>query len=61
MRSGTSPSGFGLLMRMDSGFFTPKQPILGTEFAGEIADIGNDLQHFSIGDQVFGFTGSLGA
>ena len=52
MRSSTAPTGFGLLMRLASGLRKPKQPILGTELAGEIEE----------GDQVFGDTGmSAGA
>ena len=39
MRSCTAPPGFGLLMRIASGR-KPKQPILGTELAGEIEAVG---------------------
>jgi NADPH:quinone reductase-like Zn-dependent oxidoreductase len=35
VRSSTAPPGFGLLMRLSSGR-KPKQPVLGTELAGEI-------------------------
>lgn len=49
-------------MRIASGIRKPKQPILGTELAGEIEAVGRDVTRFSKGDQVFGFTGmSLGA
>jgi len=61
MRNCTAPPGFGLLSRLASGFKEPKQPILGTEFAGEIEAVGNDVKRFKKGDQVFGFTGKLGA
>jgi 2-desacetyl-2-hydroxyethyl bacteriochlorophyllide A dehydrogenase len=60
-RSATAPTGFGFLSRMASGLRKPKQPILGTELAGEIEEIGKDVTKFKTGDQVFGFTGSLGA
>ncbi len=62
MRSSTSPPGFGLLMRLATGIRRPKQPILGTELAGEIEAVGKDVKLFRKGDQVFGFTGmNLGA
>ena len=51
------PVGFGLLSRLVFGLSAPRQPILGTEFAGEIDAIGESTSHFSIGDRVFGITG----
>jgi len=56
-RSSTAPTGFGLLMRIASGLRKPKQPILGTELAGEIEVVGKDVKLFKEGDQVFGDTG----
>ena len=61
VRSCTAPTGFGLLNRLASGLRKPRQPILGTELAGEIEAVGKDINLFRKGDQVFGFTGSLGA
>ena len=60
-RSSTAPPGFWLPSRIASGFRKPKQPILGTELAGEIEWLGKDVKGFKIGDQVFGFTSRLGA
>jgi NADPH:quinone reductase-like Zn-dependent oxidoreductase len=57
MRSSTAPTGFGLLMRIASGIRKPKQPILGTELAGEIEAVGKDVRLFKECDQVFGDTG----
>ena len=62
MRSCTAPLGFGTLMRIATGIRKPKQPILGTELAGEIEAVGKDVTLFKKGDQVFGYLGmSLGA
>jgi len=61
VRSCTAPPGFGLLNRLASGLRKPRQSILGTELAGEIEAVGKDVNLFRKGDQVFGFTGSLGA
>jgi NADPH:quinone reductase-like Zn-dependent oxidoreductase len=61
-RACTGPPGFGLLIRLSSGFRKPKRTILGTELAGEIESVGKDVNLFKKGDQVFGFTGmNLGA
>lgn len=49
-------------VRLVSGLFGPKRPILGNEFAGEIAGVGKDVKSFVIGDRVFGYSGvRLGA
>jgi NADPH:quinone reductase-like Zn-dependent oxidoreductase len=60
-RSCTAPPGFGLLTRLASGLRKPKQPILGTELAGEIKAVGKNVSLFRKGEEVFGFTGNLGA
>jgi NADPH:quinone reductase-like Zn-dependent oxidoreductase len=61
LRSCTAPAGFGLLNRIASGIRKPKKPILGTELSGEIESVGEDVKLFKEGDQIYGFTGSLGA
>ena len=43
-----------------NGFFKPRNPILGQEFAGEIETIGSNVVRFKPGDQVFGI-GMFGA
>jgi NADPH:quinone reductase-like Zn-dependent oxidoreductase len=60
-RSSTAPPGFWLPSRIASGIRKPKQPILGTDLAGEIESVGKAVKRFKKGDQVFGFTASLGA
>jgi NADPH:quinone reductase-like Zn-dependent oxidoreductase len=42
--------------RITTGLFKPKNPILGTEFAGQIEAIGKDVSSFNISEKVFGFT-----
>jgi NADPH:quinone reductase-like Zn-dependent oxidoreductase len=61
VRSSTAPPGFWLFSRIGSGFRTPKQPILGTELAGEIEAVGAEVTRIKVGDQVFGFSANLGA
>lgn len=61
MRSSTAPAGFGLMSRLSSGIRKPKQPILGTDFAGEIESVGDAVKQLKKGDQIFGTTSSLGA
>lgn len=43
------------IMRFLTGLFKPKNPVLGTEFAGTIETVGKDVQSFKPGDKVFGF------
>ena len=44
------------IMRFVLGLFNPRKIILGTDFAGEIILAGKNVNSFSIGDKVFGFT-----
>jgi NADPH:quinone reductase-like Zn-dependent oxidoreductase len=57
-RSLEVPRGFGVMVRLFFGVFKPRQPILGTELAGEIESVGPDVTRFKAGDQVFAFTGA---
>ena len=45
------------MSRLVSGIRRPRQPILGTEFAGEVAAVGAAVTRFGVGNRVFGNTG----
>jgi NADPH:quinone reductase-like Zn-dependent oxidoreductase len=45
------------LSRLVSGPTRPRQPILGSEFAGEVEAAGAAVAEFAVGDHVFGSTG----
>ena len=51
-----------LFARLFTGLTAPKKDILGIELAGEIAEIGEGVTRFRVGDRVFGHAGlGLGA
>ena len=52
-------AGKPFLIRLFFGLRRPKQPILGTEVAGEVAGIGAAVSEFAIGDHVFGSTNAF--
>ena len=54
-RSLSMPRGFGLLGRLVFGVLGPRQPILGTELAGIVEDVGSAVTRFKTGDEVFAF------
>jgi NADPH:quinone reductase-like Zn-dependent oxidoreductase len=43
--------------RIGFGLTKPSTPILGAEFAGDIAAVGKDVHRFQAGDAVFGYLG----
>ncbi len=43
------------IMRFVLGFFKPRKIILGTDFAGEVISIGENVKSYRTGDKVFGF------
>jgi NADPH:quinone reductase-like Zn-dependent oxidoreductase len=46
-----------LVSRAVSGFRKPRQPILGSELAGEVVSVGRAVREFKPGDRVFASTG----
>ncbi|HHG90846.1 MAG TPA: NAD(P)-dependent alcohol dehydrogenase [Devosia sp.] len=53
MRSLNVPEGFGVIVRLVFGIFSPRNPVLGMELAGTIEAIGRDVTKFKVGDEVF--------
>ncbi len=43
------------ILRFFTGLIRPKNPILGTEFAGKIEAVGKNVTSFKVDDKVFGF------
>ncbi len=43
-----------LLMQLFTGLGKPKNPIPGTDFSGTIEALGSQVEHFSVGDRVYG-------
>lgn len=57
IRSLEMPPGFGVLARVMFGFSRPRQPILGSEVAGEVESVGERVTAFKPGDRVVAFDG----
>lgn len=53
LRSFNLPRGFGLFVRLGVGISGPRQPILGSELAGEVVAAGQAVSRFAPGDKVF--------
>lgn len=49
-------TGYPLIGRLFMGLLKPKNKISGTDFAGEIVSVGNNVTNFSVGEKVFGST-----
>ncbi|MEZ5497937.1 MAG: NAD(P)-dependent alcohol dehydrogenase [Steroidobacteraceae bacterium] len=47
-------TGTPYLMRLGTGFGAPREPRLGTDFAGVVVALGKGVTRFKVGDEVFG-------
>ena len=56
IRSLRMPTGFGLISRLALGITRPRQPVLGSEVAGEVVAVSSDVTRFGVGDPVFAFS-----
>lgn len=56
LRSSSFPYGFWLAGRMFLGVLRPRHPVLGMDFAGEVAALGAGVTRFRVGERVFGST-----
>jgi NADPH:quinone reductase-like Zn-dependent oxidoreductase len=60
IRSGRVPRGFGLILRLAFGWNAPRNPVQGWSFSGEVADLGDGVAGFALGQAVFGLSGVKG-
>lgn len=47
---------YPVIIRLINGLFKPKKTILGTELAGEVEAVGNNVRTFKPGDKIFGLS-----
>lgn len=52
------PLPFWLIGRATFGVTRPRRSVLGSEFAGEVVEVGRDVTRFRVGDEVFGYSGA---
>lgn len=51
------PAGMKTFVRLAFGIMRPRQPVLGTDFAGTVESIGSNVTAFTVGDPVYGSLG----
>lgn len=60
LRAMDLPTGFRTLGRLIFGLTGPRQPVLGTELSGEIAEVGPGVDGWVAGQEVVAFPGAKG-
>lgn len=58
LRAHRVPSGMGLLLRLALGWNVPRNPVLGTECAGVVTAVGDEVTRFRVGDEVVAYPGA---
>jgi len=53
-------SGRPFIMRLFTGFFKPRNTIIGSDFSGKIEAVGSTVRSFKTGEVVMGFGGGFG-
>jgi NADPH:quinone reductase-like Zn-dependent oxidoreductase len=53
-------SGKPMFMHLFTGFFKPRESIIGSDFAGQVEATGSNVQAFKPGDKIMGFGGVFG-
>ena len=48
-------TGSPYIMRLFTGLLKPNLPVTGTDFAGQVESLGENVSSFKVGDRVFGF------
>lgn len=61
LRASAFPGGMWLLGRLVAGLFSPRNRVLGTEFAGRVIETGGSAHRFTPGTRVFGVHSGFGA
>lgn len=50
---------FWLPLRLAMGIFKPRKPIIGGYFSGTVVEVGDQVEKFKVGDDIFGSAGFL--
>jgi NADPH:quinone reductase-like Zn-dependent oxidoreductase len=59
IRGARAPRGMGPIIRLVFGLRGPRRPVLGREYAGRVAALGDGVTQFTVGDAVFGITDGM--
>jgi NADPH:quinone reductase-like Zn-dependent oxidoreductase len=59
IRGARAPGGMGPFIRLAFGLSGPRRSVLGREYAGQIVAIGEGVNRFQLGEEVFGITDGM--